>query len=125
MVEVREFGFAGTLDDEQLVEVLLDGTVEYRHQHAATVGVPIDVEPRRIWGLLTLAEHRPQRLVEVLGYGDRHVVGDDVDDDADPRGRKRLTQRGESSCSTELRVDLGVVDDVVTVRRCLCGAENR
>ena len=54
---------------------------EHRHQQAAVVLLPVDVEPPGEPRGAAEPEHVPQFCVELFGHRDRHVVGHEVDDE--------------------------------------------
>ncbi len=78
----------GVAVDGQLVEDGAEPVAEQGQQypaasggvHRARLGGPVDVEPVRVRRVGAVPQHLPERPVEVLGDGDRHVVGHHVGD---------------------------------------------
>jgi hypothetical protein len=97
------------------VEGLVEGAAEHRQAQLAAPGLPVDVEPVGGRGLAAVAEGLPQRCVRVLRGHERHVVGHDVDHDAEAVGPGGLREGDEPLLPAELGVDPGVVEDVVAV----------
>ncbi len=99
------------------LESLLERSAEHRHQEPVVLGDPVDVEPPGIRRAAALPQQRPERGVEVGRLRHRHVVGHDVDDDAEPRGAARGDQTLEATPATGRFTDPGVVEHVVAVHR--------
>ena len=76
------------------------------------VARPVDVEPRRGRRLATVAQ---QRVPPRVSGRDRLVVRHDVEQHAEPGCVRGIGERFESGAAAELGIDLGRVDDVVTV----------
>ena len=95
-------------------EDLVERRSELRHDHATAGEVPVHVEPAGRRRRPPVAQHRPPRIV-AFGLGDRHVVGDVVDDHAEPVLVRGVEQPLQCVVAAELLPDPGVVDDVVPV----------
>ena len=124
VVVVGQDDLAVLLAQLQLVDVLRGP----QHRHAqlaagAVVGVPVDVEVVLELRFLPVLEHVPPPLVQARVLH-TEVVGDDVDDEPQPRfmgGGGQLTQTLHAA---QLRVDFGGVGDVVVVARRRVGGED-
>src|SRR6202022_326867 len=80
----------------------------------ALVGVPIDVEPSSVDGLLPPFQHvQPQRII---GTPNPHVIGYEVQNLLQPMCRERCIHSHEWLCIAELGIERIVVDNVVPVR---------
>ncbi len=77
--------------------------------------VEINIEPARIGARRAL----PQNILPIAieAAGDRHMIGDDIENNADPRRAQRMRQRQELFLSAQFRIDRRVVDRVVAVHR--------
>ncbi len=93
-----------------------------RYQHRARG--PVDVEVLGVAGLLAVLQHIPPPRVG-LRDGDRHVVGHDVEHEAEPGGGDLLRQREPALLTTQLGAGAGRVHDVVAVRGTRCGVQDR
>ena len=104
---------------------LADAPAEHGQRYAPTAGLPVDVEPVRGRGVAALGQQRPDRAVEVLGCDEGHVVGHDVDDDAEPVAARVGDERLEALSASEVVAHPAVVDDVVAVRAARGRLEDR
>jgi hypothetical protein len=106
--------------DPQLVDLVVGA--EHRDQHPAAG--PVDVEPARVRRVAAAGEHVPPG-----GVGGRHrdagVVGDDVEDQAEPGRAQRGGQPQPALLAAERRVGGAVVDHVVAVLRAGRGGQQR
>ena len=92
----------------------VEGGAEDRHSHPARAEVPVDVERVGVTGVAAVGQDIPPPRV-LGGPRDPHVIGDDVDEDAEAR---RACGRGESVQAVPTsarRVDKRRVDHVVPV----------
>ena len=84
----------------------------------------VDVEPGCVRGGRAVAQHTPQRRVVPQRGRYRHVVRDDVDDDAQSSLMSRLAESTEVVLATAFMGDAGVVHDVVAMGGPRCGLQN-
>jgi hypothetical protein len=98
--------------EPEVAEGLGQGCAENGQQERA--GRPVDVEPRCVRRGGSLLEQRPPGGVVLLA-GDRHVVGHDVEHDAEAVRAARRDQGLQARLPAELAVDPAVVDHVVAV----------
>ena len=96
VVVVAQHGARALAGDLDLVQRELvaaehgaDAVAEHRHEHRAVARGPVDVEPVGVRGVRALGEHRPQRAVVPHRRRDGHVVGHDVEHQAEARRRAR------------------------------------
>ena len=94
---------------------------EHRQQQAAAR--PVDVEVARVRRRLPVAQHRPPPRVGAR-HLDRHVVGHDVDHDAQPELARLAHQRGALRLTAQLGPREGRIGHVVAVGRAGCGVEH-
>ncbi len=85
---------------------------------------PVDVEPVRVGAVPAVVQHVPPGRVG-LRHGNAHVVGHDVDDQAEPVRAQRLDQPQPRLLAAQLGVDRPVVDDVVAVLGAGRGGQQR
>ena len=87
---------------------------EHRRQKLALLRRPIDVEPTRILGMRApLQNIEPQRVV---GAPHAHVVGNDIEDSAEPLAAEGFDHCREVGLRPEFRVQLIVISDVIAVQ---------
>jgi hypothetical protein len=98
-------------------EHVVESLAEQRQREPVATVLPVDVEP--VCGRCPAAEsqHLPEGVVEVLGRGQCHVVGYDVDDDAEAVLVRCRGQPLERLPAAEVVGHAGVVDGVVPVLR--------
>ena len=84
---------------------------------------PVDVEEFRVAARLPVLQHVPPP--PILAADDGHVVGHDVDDEAEPAGAQRRDEAAKPLLAAKLRVDLRRVDHVIAVHRAWTRLENR
>ena len=91
---------------------------EYRQQHFAAQiriwRVPVDVEIFRVAALPAARQHIHPPAVAAA---DRHVVGDDVDDQSQLMPAQLLDQPEQFRFAAELGIDARRIDHVVAMRR--------
>ncbi len=123
----------GVAVDGQLVEDGAEPVAEQGQQHPAAsggvhrarLGGPVDVEPVRVRRVGAVPEHLPERTVEVLGDGDRHVVGHHVGDQPQVVPVRLGGQLPECLLAAELLGYPAVVDGVVAVGGAGRGGQQR
>ena len=98
-------------------ERLLERVAEDRQREAAVSVVPVHIEPVRGLRRRTVAQRLPELLVEVLWRRDRHVVGNNVDDNPKSVLMGRLGELEEPALATKVVRHPRVVHDVVPVHR--------
>ncbi len=109
--------------DGELAEHVAEPVAQQREQqpaalrgvHRAGVGGPVDVEPARVRGVGSVPQDVPERLVELLGHGDGHVVGHHVGDQPQAVPAGLGGQLPQGVLAAELFADPAVVDRVVAV----------
>ena len=103
----------------QLGQAGIQAGTQHRDEDATRVVpvVPVDVEPAGEGGRRPVPQDRPPGGVLGLRLADRHVVGDDVDDEAHPGRVRGRDQAREGRLPAEVLVEPGMVDDVVAVCR--------
>ncbi len=99
--------------DGEVVDLGAERVAEDGEQELSALRLPVDVEPACVRRLRALAQDLPQRAVVARGH--RHVVGDDVHDQAEAVLACRRGQRAQGRLAAEFLPDAGVVDDVVAV----------
>ena len=121
LVEVREQGLARLLHNSQLAtrQNLVDRRAEDgQDQLAVGIGIEVDVEVMGIPAGAATAQHVPPPGVRPA---DAHVVGHDVEDQAEPVLVERPVEQHEAFLAAELGIEPGRIDDIVAVgrsRRC-------
>ena len=75
----------------------------------------ITIEPRRVEARCPIPQERPQRVVMPHGGGDRHVVGDDVDDEAHASLMESIGEPSQALLATVIHAHAGMIHDVVAV----------
>ena len=105
-----------SLTATSLVEVRSREHPEHRQQHLPAVRRPVDVEPAGERRAGTVAQHLPQRRVEPFGGRHRHVVGHDVQHQAQAVRHRGAGQRPQPLLAAQLLAHPGVVHHVVAVR---------
>ena len=103
--------------EPQLIQRVGQRTAQDGQPEPAVQLVPVDVEPVREGRLASVAQHVPERGVAPLALDQRHVVGHEVDDDAEAVGVAALGEPLQGVPAAQLGVDGGVVEDVVAVHR--------
>ncbi len=94
----------------------IGGVREHRDPQPLVAEVPVDVQSRRVFGVAAVPENVPPPRVHV-GNTDAHVVGDDVEDQAEAVGAQRCVEGGKALDTTSFLVNAGEVNGVVAVRR--------
>ena len=83
-------------------------------QQDLVAGQPVDVEEAGISAGAAMAQHVGPPGIGGVG---RHVIGHDVDDQAEARGGELGRQRAQRRLAAQFGIDLGRIDDVVAVHR--------
>ena len=127
VLEVADHGLAVELVQDQVARLqgLGERAAEHREPEPAAAGLPVDVEPVRGGGVAALAQHGPQRGVGGLGRHQRHVVGHDVDDEAQVELAGGRGQGAQALLTAEVLRDPGVVQHVVPVHGAGDGLQDR
>ena len=110
--------------DQPLLQGLVEGPVQERCHDPSTDQrmVPVDVEVAGEGAAPARHQHVPPPAVAPVG--DRHVVGDDVEEDAEAPVAGGVDQGAEAALAPQVVGDAGGVDHVVPVRRTLGGLED-
>src|SRR5919109_1925211 len=91
---------------------------QHRQKHPAleirAKRVPVDVEIGGEWRFLTpFQDIEPPNIVAP----DTHMIGDEIEDQTHPMGMKGIDERPKLRLCPDFRVELVVINDVVTMRR--------
>ncbi len=101
--------------DPQVAGVRRPG--EQREHHLPAAGLPVDVEPACVRRVGPVPQHLPQRPVQPQRRRHRHVVGHDVEDQAEPVLPGGAGQGPQAGLPAQLGPYARVVGDVVPVGR--------
>ena len=96
---------------------------QHRREQLPVLSRPIDVEPAGVVRVRTpLQNIEPQRIV---GAPHAHVIGNEVQNSAEPLAAEGVDHRCEVRLPPEFGVELVVIDDVIAVRAAGPGFEDR
>ena len=116
VVEVAHHAAVAVHFDLTVAKAVRQRPAQQWHEELSVACLPVDVEPLRMLGVAAVCQHVPQRAVESFRRRDGHVVGDDIDDEAEPVVAADPDELLPRRSAAEVVGQPRMVDDVIAVR---------
>jgi hypothetical protein len=93
------------------------GTAEKGNEHFTGRCRRVEINVKEIGETAVLSVFQQVQPKRIVFAADRHVIGHDIDDEAEARSVQRIYQRGQTFFAAEFGIDVAEIDDVIAVHR--------